>query len=93
MTAVGSESDAALPGGTECRGQHIGDDLLGQGAGIDDHGVLAAGLGDQRHDGAGFVRQGFLNGARRFRRSRECDAADEGIVNQWRTDTFTVTGK
>ena len=40
---------AALAGRTECRNDHIIRDLLGQRRRIDDHGVDAAGLGDQWH--------------------------------------------
>ena len=38
---------AALAGAVEGRGQHVADDLLGQRGAVDDHRVLAAGLGDQ----------------------------------------------
>lgn len=36
----------------KCGSQHVVDDLNGECGGIDDHGVRAAGLRDQRHDGA-----------------------------------------
>src|SRR3546814_4450232 len=39
---------AALAGALEGRGDDVADRLLGQGRGVDDHGVEAAGLGDQR---------------------------------------------
>ena len=43
---------AALAGAVEGGGQHIAHRLLGQRRAIDDHGIHAAGLGDQRGDGA-----------------------------------------
>ena len=47
----------ALAGAVEGRGQHIADRLFRQGRGVDDHRVHAAGLGDQRRDGAIARRQ------------------------------------
>ncbi len=41
---------AALAGGTKRRGHDVVGDLLGQGGGIDDHRIDAAGLRDQWHD-------------------------------------------
>ena len=43
---------AALAGGAERRGDDVVGDLLRQRGGVDDHGIDAAGLGDQRHDRA-----------------------------------------
>ena len=43
---------AALPGTVEGRAHGIADHLLGQRARIRDHGVDAAGLGNERNDGA-----------------------------------------
>ncbi len=47
---------AALAGGAERRGDDVVGHLLGQRGGVDDHGVDAAGLGDQRHDRAALCR-------------------------------------
>ena len=43
---------AALAGGAEGGGDDVVGHLFGQRGGVDDHGVDAAGLGDQRHDRA-----------------------------------------
>ena len=48
LEAEHTERRAALSGGIEGRHHHIGDDLLRQGGGIDDHGVLATGFGHER---------------------------------------------
>ncbi len=61
---------AALPGAVEGGAQNVDDDLLGQGRGIDDHRVLSAGLGDQRHDRAGAAGEREVDLAARFRSSR-----------------------
>ena len=43
------------PGAEEGRGDDVADHLFGQGGGIDQHGVDAAGLGDERDEGARLV--------------------------------------
>ena len=53
---------AALAGAVEGGAHGIAHDLLGQRGGIGDHGVEAAGLGDERHDGAAPVGQRLLDG-------------------------------
>src|SRR6266852_2823529 len=45
-------SRAALAGGAERGGDHVVGDLLRQRGGVDDHGVDAAGFGDQWYDRA-----------------------------------------
>ncbi len=67
---------AALPGALEGGGQHVDDDLLGQCRGIDDHRVLAAGLGDQRHDRTGTPGEFEVDQPRGFGRSGKGDAGD-----------------
>jgi hypothetical protein len=48
LQAEHAQRRAALAGAVEGRGDDIADHLFGERGGIDDHGVLAAGLGDQR---------------------------------------------
>ena len=48
LQAEDAQGRATLSGRVEGRGQRIANHLLGQGRRIDDQGVLAAGLGDQR---------------------------------------------
>ncbi len=49
------QGGAALAGRQERRGDDVAHHLLGQGGRIHQHGVDAAGLGDQRHDRPGLV--------------------------------------
>ena len=67
---------AALAGRAERRGDHVVGDLLGQRGGIDDHGVDAAGLGDQRHDRAVLGGERAVDGAADLGRAGEGDAGD-----------------
>jgi hypothetical protein len=69
---------AALAGRAEGRGHDVVGDLLGQRGGVDDHGVDAAGLGDQRHDRAVLGRERPVDGARDLGRAGEGDAGDRG---------------
>ena len=82
---------AALPGAVESGNQGISDDLLGQSGGIDDHRVLPAGFGDQRHDRAGARRQDGIDRAGRFGRAGERDAGDSRISNQRGADGFAIS--
>ena len=70
---------AALAGGAERRGDHVVGDLLGQRGGIDDHGVDAAGLGDQRHDRAVLGGERAVDGAADLGRAGEGNAGDARI--------------
>jgi hypothetical protein len=47
-----AQGRAALAGAAERRQDHVVDDLLALGGGVDEHAVEAAGLGDERHDRA-----------------------------------------
>ena len=62
---------AALPGAVEGRAHGIAHHLLGQRGGIRDHGVDAAGLGDERHDGAAALGQRLLDRQRGLIRAGE----------------------
>ncbi len=77
---------AALPGAVEGGGQHIGDDLLGQCRGIDDHRVDPACLGDQRHDRAGPAREHLVDPLCGLGRAGEGDACDPRVGDQRRAD-------
>ncbi len=81
-----AQGRAALPGAVEGGGQHVGDDLLGQGRGIDDHRVLPAGLGDQRHDRSGAAGELEVDQPRGFGRAGEGDAGDPDIGDERRPD-------
>ncbi len=50
LHAEQTQRRAALTGGAEGRGDDVVGHLLGQRGGVDDHGVDAAGLSDQRRD-------------------------------------------
>ena len=77
---------AALAGGAERRGHDIVGDLLGQRGGVDDHGVDAAGLGDQRHDRAVLGGERAVDRARHLRRAGEDDAGDIAMRDERRAD-------
>ena len=77
---------AALAGRAERRGDDVVGDLFGQRGGIDDHGVDAAGLGDQRHDRAVLGGQRSVDRPRDFGRAGEDDAGDIGMRHQRGTD-------
>ena len=57
LQAEHAQRRAALAGAVEGRGEHVADDLLGERRAVDDHRVLAAGLGDQRDRLAGGDRR------------------------------------
>jgi len=92
LQAQHAQRRAALAGGVEGGGEHVGDHLLGQGGGVHDHRVLAAGLGDQRHvaaaRGEGAVDQrGDLGGA------GEHHAAHARIGHQRGADGLAAAGQ
>ena len=66
--------------------QHVAHHLLGQRRGIDDHRVLPAGLGDQRHDRPVRGGERAVDGARGLGRAGEGDAGDARIGDQRRAD-------
>ncbi|MNS74028.1 hypothetical protein D3C72_1074910 [compost metagenome] len=74
LQAENAQRRAALAGAVEGRRDDIGDDLLGKRRGIDDHGVLAAGFGNQRDRlaiGQNPAGKLALNEPRHFRRARK----------------------
>ena len=73
---------AALAGGAERRSHDVVGDLFGQRGRIDDHGVDAAGLRDQRHDRAVLGGERAVDRARHFGRAGEDDAGDVGMRDQ-----------
>ena len=77
---------AALAGGAERRRDDVVGHLFGQRRGIDDHGVDAAGLGDQRHDRAVLFSERAVDGAAGFGRAGEGDTGDARIGDEARTD-------
>ena len=69
LHAQQAQRRTALAGRVECRCQHIAHHLLGQRGGIDHHGILATGFGDQRNRPAfraQALRQRAGNQARHF---------------------------
>ena len=57
-----AQCGATLAGTLEGRLDDVGHHLFGQGGGVDDHGVHATGLGDQRRQGGAFAgRQGTID--------------------------------
>ena len=52
LNAQDTQRGAALAGAVEGGGHHVGHHLLGQGGRVDDHGIQAAGFGDQRRRAA-----------------------------------------
>ena len=53
LQAEHPQRGAALSGTVEGGRDHIRNDLLGEGRGVDDHGILAAGFGNERNGLAG----------------------------------------
>ena len=79
------QGGAALAGAVEGRGDHVGHDLLDERRGVDQHRVLATGLGDQRHRataGAGAHREALLEQARDVGRAGEHDALHARVGHQ-----------
>ena len=73
---------AALAGGAERGRDHVVDHLLGQRRGIDDHGVDAAGLGDQRYDRSALLRQRAVDRLADLGRAGEGDTGDVAIGDE-----------
>ena len=93
LQAEHAQRRAALAGAVEGRGQHVGDDLLGERRGVDDHRVLAAGLGDQRHRravGAQAPASCVWIEPRDLGRAGEDDARDARIGDQRRADRLAA---
>src|SRR5205085_4030083 len=58
--------------------------------GVDQHRVHAAGLGDQRHDGAVAPRERLVDEARGLHRAGEGYAGDARIRDERRADRLTI---
>ena len=70
---------AALPRAHESGGHDIVDDLLRQRGGVDEHGVQAARLGNQRYDGAVARGQAAVDGECGRCRSGHRDTGERGM--------------
>ena len=81
---------AALTGAVEGRRKHVADRLLGQRRGIDDHGIHAAGLGDQRDDRTAALRQRPVDQVGGLVGTGEGDAVDPGIGQKLPADAGPV---
>ena len=89
LNAQEPQRRTALAGGAECRRHDVIGDLLGQCRGIDDHGIDAAGLGDQRRNWPIFRRQCAIDRTANFRRPGEDDAGHAAVGHQHGAD-FSV---
>ena len=95
LHAQQAQRRAALAGAVEGRGEHVGDDLLGERRRVDDHGVDAAGLGDQQRRAAVGVEspgERGLQPARHRRRAGEEHAAHAGVGDQRGADRVARAG-
>jgi hypothetical protein len=81
---------AALAGALEGGDDRVVDHLLGKRRRIDEHGVHAAGLGDERHDRPLARRERGVDALRRLDRAGEGDAGDAGIGDERHADRFAV---
>ena len=79
---------AALTGRAESADHHRVDHLLGQRAAVDQHRVDAAGLSDQRNDGAVFHSQCALDDLGDLRGAGEHHTGNAGLGDQRRTHGF-----
>ena len=86
LHAEQAQRRAALAGGAEGGHHHVVGHLLGQSGRIDDHGVDAAGLGDQRHDGGVLVGKRAVDDARDLRRAGEDHAGHVLVLDEARAD-------
>ena len=92
LQAQDAQRRAALAGAVERRGQRIRDHLLGQRRAVDDHRVLAAGLGDQ-HRVVVAGRELAVDEARDLGGAGEDDARDTRIRDQRRADRLAAPGQ
>ena len=76
------QGGAALTGAEKSRADHIVGDLFQQRRRIHDHGILAAGLGDQRSDGSVGFGHGPIDPARGFSTAGEGDTGAQRMPNQ-----------
>ena len=92
LNAEDAQRRAALAGAVERGGERIGDDLLGERRAVDDHRVLAAGLGDQ-HRIVVALRELPRDAARDVGRAGEDHAGDARIGDERRADGLAAPGQ
>ncbi len=80
LHAQQAQRRAALAGGAEGGGDDVVGHLLGQRGGVDDHGVDAAGLGDQRRDRPVLGGERAVDDAGDLGRAGEDNAGDAGCA-------------
>ena len=85
-----AQGRATLTGAGEGRLHGILDHLLGQGGGVDDHRVLAAGFGDQCGNRAGLVGQHTVDDPRGVGGAGEAHPRQAGIAAEHATQGGTV---
>ena len=92
LQAQHAQRRAALARAVERGRQRIRDDLFGQRGAVDDHRVLAAGLGNQQGV-VGALRQRPVDELRHRSGTGEEDAGDARIGDQRRADGLAVAGE
>ena len=93
LQAQDAQRRAALAGAVERGGERIGDHLLGQRGAVDDHRVLAAGLGDQHARSSVALAQRALDQPRDLGRAGEDHAGDARVADQRRADVSPLAGQ
>jgi hypothetical protein len=100
LEAEHAQGRAALAGAIECRHDDVLHHLLRQRAGIDDHGILAAGLGDQdavfgviARLGGGALGECAADALRDLGRTGEHHAAHARVRHQRRAHYFAAPGQ
>ena len=88
MQAQQAQRRAALAGAAKGALHHGVCHLLGQGSAVDQHGVDAAGLGNQRHDGAVLGGQRAVDQTRHLGRAGEHHTRHARCCHQSRTHRF-----
>src|SRR5262249_41864342 len=81
---------ASLTGAVEGGGQDVANRLLRQGGGIDDHGVHAAGLGDEGDDRAATLGQGSVDQIGGLVGAGEGDAVDPRVGEELAADAPAI---
>ena len=68
-----------MSGAKECGGYYIIHHLFGQGGGVDNHAVLAAGFGNKGYRAAGALGQLLVNGLGGVGGAGKGDAGDSAV--------------
>ena len=93
LQAEEAKRRAALPGRAEGGSDDVVGHLLGERGGIDDHGVDAAGLGDEGDDRPALLRQRPVDRPCDLGRAGEGDAGGRGVGDERRSDRSVARRK